>query len=111
MSVLTHVTLHANILDRRAFDAAATREVDEWRGQALRSLDTEQAGGHKVFCDAIYAACFNHVDPYEVEEFLRNLPWGYGWGVAVVDHEHDDRPRVIRLGRAEGDDAAPVVAL
>jgi hypothetical protein len=84
---------------REALEAPVNGSYGE---QRFHPLDVEAAGGRKVFCGSVYAACFNHLPPGYVEDFVRSLPWGHGSGVLVIDYEHDeDGLRVLRFGRTQ----------
>jgi hypothetical protein len=78
---------------------AATREADAMRElnlllaakdsarrQGFVEIDMSGAGGSKSFCSKIYAACFNHLAPGDVEECICAAPWrGPDWVLYVYD--------------------------
>ncbi len=64
--------------------------------QHLRRLDGDQAGGYKWLGGSIYAAGFNYVNTEQVIAFLEVAPWAGAEPVAIIDYEHDHKPRVWR---------------
>jgi hypothetical protein len=95
VSVLTEViVIYPTIPDRSLVERVEALDFGE--DQHLRLLDTDAAGGHKVFCDGVFAACFNYVGPEVVKDRLAEIDWGYYWPVVFIDYEHDDRPEVWR---------------
>lgn len=63
-------------------------ELDEERHQQFRPLDTDQAGGTKVFCDTVWAGAFNHLLPEMVREAILSADWSKEFG-------HDDRDVLV----------------
>lgn len=51
--------------------------ADAERHQNFEPVDMEAAGGTKSFTNAVYAACFNHLVPTDVEECVVGAPWRY----------------------------------
>jgi hypothetical protein len=104
MSYLTEVLLFVNGLITDPARAALTAPVpDDEREQSLELMDTafsrvstEYAGGTKVFCSEVYAACFNHFPAYRVVPWLSNLDLGpyHVRLIAVVDCEGEKAPFV-----------------
>lgn len=95
MSSLTEVVLiYPTVPDLELIEEIEA--LDFGVGQGLRALDTDAAGGHKVFCDGIFAACFNYVSPDVVKELLSTIKWGHNRPHVFIDHEHDDEPEVWR---------------
>ena len=108
MSVLTHVVL---ITDRNPEDEPVKKLNDFLSerngGQRLEPLyicdhskKWPTTGGSKVFCDGVYAACFNYL---KVDELV-NAFSGFGWddesymGEATIlayQHESDDEWHAI----------------
>ena len=99
MSWITDVMLWVEHDYDNELKAAITSPIaSDPRGQRLVKLDTEAAGGTKVFCSAIYAAAFNYVSPSEVIAHLETVPWSeYATAVAVISPEEDE-PVVVRCG-------------
>jgi hypothetical protein len=59
---------------------------DTARRQTFNEIDMDGAGGTKVFTTDVYAACFNHVTPSDVEECICAAPWRHpGWVLYVRD--------------------------
>lgn len=104
------ITFEAMILP-----AFAEREAIEALNKALYIADTERhqqfnavhmgtAGGSKFFTSDVYAACFNHFIPDDVEDYVRNAPWRHPDHVLYLVHMGDDDygfvPRTIARLRA-----------
>jgi hypothetical protein len=84
-------------------EAGAVRELnrllhiaDSARHQQFGEIDMRFAGGTKFFTRPVYAACFNHLTPGEVEECICAAPWRYPEHVLYLrdlgDYSWDDDP-------------------
>lgn len=88
MSYLTEVTVILEGVAPLTLQGALTADVRE--GQGLRELDSNAAGGRKVYCSTVFAAMFNHVAAPEVLEFLATIQWGYSSAIVVISCESFD---------------------
>lgn len=105
MSVIIDVAIHCE------WEDAAMREVnkrlseDDERQQQFRRLDSDQAGGTKVFCDEIWAGAFNHLLPETIRNAICEAQWRVPEHIIVVessgDYEIDLRARTVTELRAE----------
>ena len=74
-------------------EADAVRELnrllhieDTARRQTFNEIDMGHAGGAKVFTTDVYATCFNHFIPHDVEDCICAAPWRYpAWVLYVRD--------------------------
>jgi hypothetical protein len=90
MSLITQVVVIAPIIrDEQVPGITDPLPFDE-RQQSLRRLNTEQAGGVKVFSQSIYAAAFNYLDVGAFEDWLDALPWGYARPLVLIREEMED---------------------
>lgn len=76
MSLITDATITVHYA-RKELLALLDQPIpsDTHRQQSFRKIDTEAAGGTKAFCSDLYAAAFNYVSTYELEEWFCSLPW------------------------------------
>jgi hypothetical protein len=108
MSLLTEVTVIVETCPGDRFTAAITAPLDgDPRGQSLRKLDTDGAGGSKWYCSGIYAAMFNYVTPSDVKDFLDSLDWTGYTATVVIDYEHDEEIEVLRFPRSRHEAERP----
>lgn len=101
MSTLCDVTVVLNHTPAKALHQALTAPIPGSDGQSLALLDTDKAGGSKVYTGTIYAACFNHIIVDDLETFFRSIQaraWGACTGIVIVDHENEDGLIVNRVG-------------
>lgn len=100
MSVIVDFLIVANIMETGEPIGAVNRAllaVDTEREQQFRQLDTDQAGGAKVFTNYVWAGAFNHLLPSEVRGAICSAPWRWPDEVLVVEESGDyEIPLVAR---------------
>lgn len=76
MSVITDATIHVHYATE-ALHAALVKPFpfDVAREQRFVKIDTDHAGGTKVFCSDLYAGAFNFVGVYDLSDWFLALPW------------------------------------
>jgi hypothetical protein len=78
---------------------------DEQRHQQFNKLDTDHAGGSKVFGLDVWAACFNHLIPDDVEDCIAAAPWRDPQWVMYVrdlgDYHYDEETGFTAMTVAE----------
>lgn len=91
VSQITEVVLFVDVSGDQALESYfMTNSLDpEGRRQHLLKLDTESAGGTKVFCSMVYAAAFNYVHPSDVKTYLDKVPWNYHAARAIISWDGD----------------------
>lgn len=98
MSLMTDMIVFAAIGDDDAIERLnAWCATNDGRGQQFRPLDTDAAGGAKVFCNLVWAMCGNY---FPVEKLVEAFP-SFGWrlpdyAVLIIDHEGDGQTRTVR---------------
>lgn len=99
MSYLTEAVIH---VDYDPGDVArhhiTTVPIEHEVPQFFAKICTESAGGSKVFCGDLYAACFNHVRTDEILKYLEAVPWGGSAAATII--EEDGRVTVWKRGDA-----------
>lgn len=98
MSLLTHASVVVSYCARATKEALTEPIPGDTRGQALASLqplNTDLAGGSKVYCEDVLAACFNYVLPLEVIEWFVGLPWSTADDATLVVSGEDSAVRVV----------------
>ena len=68
-------------------------ENDTQRQQQFMRLDTERAGGTKLFCDGIWAASLNYPPDGMLEKLRDPITWGtncLGVKIAVKGEQHTE---------------------
>ncbi len=99
MSYLTEVVLHVDY----DYDAVVRLHLSQvpvdGRFQHFAMLETEHAGGSKVYTGDVYAACFNYVSSETVVQYLSAISWPCVAAAAIIEedgrvttwkHEHND---------------------
>lgn len=107
MSYITDVVVvldHISPEDEACLTAPMPFDVE--RGQSLRAINMEHAGGLKVFCSKVYAGAFNFLPVEEFEgwviEVLANASNPVVWVSTEGDHVRvfvPSRSSVSLLGR------------
>lgn len=97
MSVITDMVIFST------HDDDAMERVNAWcaehdhRQQQFVRLDTDAAGGYKVFTDDVWAMSGNYFPHEDLVDALPSFGWRYPENVVlIVDYEHDDAVRVYR---------------
>ena len=78
---------------------------DEVRHQQFRLLDTEPAGGSKVFCSDVYAGAFNYVSGDDLEEWFKALPWGRYDRATLMWEAEGSYEGYVKIGKTQPDGA------
>lgn len=92
MSVITDLLLVTSLDERDAVERvnAWCRDNDP-RQQEFLPLDTDEAGGNKVFCAHVWAMAGNYVRHEALAEVLPTFGWRHPAGVMLlIQHEHHD---------------------
>lgn len=107
MSVITDLVIFST------HDEDAMDRVNAWcvehdhRQHQFAKLDTDAAGGGKVFTDDVWAMAGNYFPHEDLVEALPSFGWRYPQNVVlIVDHEHDDEVRVYRVKNTPPDPTA-----
>lgn len=66
-------------LNRRLYEA------DTERHQQFNRIDMDHAGGTKFFTTEVWAACFNHFTPSDVEDCIAATQWRYPEWIMYVE--------------------------
>jgi hypothetical protein len=88
MSVTFEAMLILTPSDFKAIEALneALYRADNERHQQFKPIQMDGAGGSKYWTTDVYAACFNHLTPHDVEACVRDAPWRYPeWVLYIVE--------------------------
>lgn len=76
MSVICDCLIYTGLGDSEHAIRAVNAD-ERLRGFGFRKLDTETAGGGKVFCGEVWAGAFNHTMPRDLLDAIAKAPWTY----------------------------------
>ncbi len=97
-------TITDMVLFTEGYDDEAVARLNAWcadddteRQQQFQRLDTDAAGGSKVFTSQVWAMAGNYVRYEVLGELLPTFGWKYPHHtVLVVNYQHDECARVYR---------------
>lgn len=89
-----------------ALDTALRAEISAESSQCLGRLDTEQAGGHRIFDGGVYAGAFAQLMPAEIVDFLDHVDWRGSLGLLVM-RVHGHGAVTIAYPRPESEASVP----
>lgn len=88
MSVICDCLIYTGLGDSEHAIRAVNAD-ERLRGFGFRKLDTETAGGGKVFCGEVWAGAFNHTMPRDLLDAIAKAPWTYPEETIVVVDAYD----------------------
>lgn len=99
MSVITDMVLFTESHEDEAVARLnAWCSENDYSNQEFSRLDTDAAGGRKVFTSQVWAMAGNHFRHEQLIEVLPSFGWRYPHHVVlIVNYEHEDCARVHRV--------------
>lgn len=77
------------------------KSADPEREQTFNKIDMDSAGGSKWFTNDVYAGCFNHFIPDDIEKCIEKTKWEYPDSVIFVrnsgDYYYEGEPNMIYM--------------
>jgi hypothetical protein len=101
MSLISDVVLFVNYAEPGLI--AALNGPIPGRSDHLAQMDTDFAGGNKVFTAEVWMGSFNYLDLDVFVSWVESAPWGDGYveGVLIVDHQDGSEVIVRRFGESD----------